>query len=55
VHRRSTDGEATVHVSIGRIELTAVQEASPPARRTVQVKPSLPLHEYLSRRQGRPS
>jgi hypothetical protein len=55
-HRRSNDGEATeVHVSIGRIELTAVQDASPPARRTAPVKPSLPLHEYLSRRQGRPS
>ena len=51
-HRHSTDGENTeVHVSIGRIELTAVQEASPPARRAAPVKPSLPLHDYLARRQ----
>jgi hypothetical protein len=44
-----------VHVSIGRIELTAVPEASPPARRAGPAKPSLALHEYLARRQRRSS
>jgi hypothetical protein len=50
------NGETTeVHVSIGRIELTAVPEASPPARRAESAKRSLPLHEYLARRQRRSS
>jgi hypothetical protein len=56
VHRHFTAAEATeVHVSIGRIELTAVHEASPPARRAAPVKPSIQLHEYLARRQRGPS
>jgi hypothetical protein len=55
-HRHLAAAEASeVHVSIGRIELTAVHEASPPARRAAPVKPSLPLHEYLARRQRGPS
>jgi hypothetical protein len=56
-HRYPGTGETTeVHVSIGRIELTAVHEASPPsARRATPAKPTLPLHEYLARRQRRPS
>jgi len=55
-HRHSAGSDATeVHVSIGRIEVTAVHEASPPPRRAVPVKPSLPLNEYLARRQRRPS
>lgn len=56
VYRHPTDGEATeVHVSIGRIEVTAVHEASPPPRRAVPVKKSMPLNEYLAQRQrGRP-
>ena len=49
-------GETTdVHVSIGRIELTAVQEAPPPVRRAAPAKPSLSLHDYLGRRQRSPS
>jgi hypothetical protein len=54
-HRQSIPETTEVHVSIGRIELTAVQEASPPARRPAPAKPSLPLHEYLARRQRRSS
>jgi hypothetical protein len=55
-HRHFTAAEATeVHVSIGRIELTAVHDAPPPARRAAPVKPPLPLHEYLARRQRGPS
>jgi hypothetical protein len=55
-YRDSTGSDATeVHVSIGRIEVTAVYEASPPLRRTVPVKKSMPLNEYLAQRQrGRP-
>jgi hypothetical protein len=49
-------GETTdVHVSIGRIELTAVHEAPPPVRRAAPAKPSLSLHDYLGRRQRSPS
>jgi hypothetical protein len=55
VHRHATSEPTEVHVSIGRIELTAVHEAPPPARRPAPAKPSLPLHEYLARRQRRPS
>jgi hypothetical protein len=55
-HQHSNNAETTeVHVSIGRIELTAVQEASPPARRASPVKPSSSLHDYLARRLGRSS
>lgn len=51
-YRDSTGSDATeVHVSIGRIEVTAVHEASPPPRRAVPVKKSMPLNEYLSQRQ----
>lgn len=49
-------GETTeVHVSIGRIELTAVHEAQPPVRRAAPAKPSQSLHDYLGRHQRRPS
>jgi hypothetical protein len=54
-HRLFSAEATEVHVSIGRIELTAVHEASPLARRAAPVKPSLPLHEYLARRQRGPS
>jgi hypothetical protein len=48
--------EATeVHVSIGRIELTAVHDAPMPTRRAAPVKPSVPLREYLARGQRRSS
>jgi hypothetical protein len=54
-HQHPTSEATEVHVSIGRIELTAIHEASPPPRRAPPVKPSLPLHDYLAQRQRRPS
>jgi hypothetical protein len=54
-HRQSASEATEVHVSIGRIELTAVHDAAPSARRPAPAKPSLPLHEYLARRQRRSS
>jgi hypothetical protein len=51
-YRSSAVPEATeVHVSIGRIELTAVHDAPMPARRAAPVKSSVPLREYLARGQ----
>ncbi len=43
-----------VHVTIGRIEVTAVQAATPEKKRTrtEQRRPIMSLDEYLSRRQG---
>lgn len=50
--RHSTNADATeVHVTIGRIDVTAVHEPSTPARRAVRVKNTVPLNEYLARRQ----
>jgi hypothetical protein len=50
--RHSTGSDATeVHVSIGRIEVTAVHEASPPPRRAAPARKSIPLNEYLAQRQ----
>jgi hypothetical protein len=55
-HQPFGGGETTeVHVSIGRIELTAVHEPTPPVRRAAPAKPSLSLHDYLGRHQRRPS
>jgi hypothetical protein len=55
-HQPFGGGDTTeVHVSIGRIELTAVHEPTPPARRAAPAKPSLSLHDYLGRHQRRPS
>jgi hypothetical protein len=46
-------GEATeVHVTIGRIEVTAVHEAPPPKRRTPPSPKPMTLEEYLARRRG---
>lgn len=51
---RHPAGEAAeVHVSIGCIELTAVHEAAPLPRRAPPVKASVPLRDYLARRQER--
>ena len=41
-----------VHVSIGRIEVTAVHESSPPRRDERQVHKPMSLDEYLTKRQG---
>jgi len=41
-----------VHVTIGRIEVTAVHEA-PPAKRAAPSRPApMSLHDYLAKRQG---
>ena len=40
-----------VHVSIGRIEVTAVHEAPPPKRQTPATAKPMTLDEYLARRQ----
>jgi hypothetical protein len=46
-------GEATeVHVTIGRIEVTAVHEAPPSKRRTPPSAKPMTLEEYLARRRG---
>lgn len=45
-------GPAEVHVHIGRIEVTAVQD-SPPAKHSARKgKPPMSLDEYLARHQG---
>jgi len=51
---RSGPSEETteVHVSIGRIEVTAVQEAPPPKRQPRRVAKPMTLAEYLARRRG---
>jgi hypothetical protein len=42
-----------VHVSIGRIEVTAVHEAPPPRRPAPKANKPMSLDEYLARREGR--
>lgn len=41
-----------VHVTIGRIEVTAVHEAPAPKRPAAPVRQPMTLEEYLTRRQG---
>ena len=41
-----------VHVNIGRIEVTAVQEAPPPRRPAPRTAKAMSLDEYLARRAG---
>jgi hypothetical protein len=49
----SRAGESTeVHVTIGRIEVTAVHEAPPSKRRTPPSAKPMTLEEYLARRRG---
>jgi hypothetical protein len=40
----------TVHIRIGRIEVRAVTQASPPARTVAPSRPKLTLDDYLTRR-----
>jgi hypothetical protein len=47
------DEEAPVHVTIGRIEVTALTTAAAPKRAPASRKPGMSLDEYLSRRQRR--
>jgi hypothetical protein len=59
VSRGRSDGadgdtaEPPVHVSIGRIEVTAVAAAPAPKRKTAPRQPSMSLHDYLARRRGK--
>jgi hypothetical protein len=41
-----------IHVSIGRVEIRAIQGASKPARKTGPTGPKLTLDDYLSSRQA---
>lgn len=47
--------EAPVHVTIGRIEVTAVTQTAPAKRASVAPGPSMSLEDYLARRQRRES
>jgi hypothetical protein len=49
---RTADETSDIHVSIGRIEITAVHEAPAPKRRAARTGPALTLEEYLGRRRG---
>ena len=48
-----TSPEPPVHVTIGRIEVTALPPPSPPGRKSAARPPSMSLADYLARRQGR--
>ena len=51
---RVRDGaEPPVHVTIGRIEVSAVTASAPPKRASTAHKPSMSLEDYLARRQRR--
>lgn len=45
------DAESPVHVTIGRIEVTALTQAAPAKRAPAPRKPAMSLDDYLSRRQ----
>jgi hypothetical protein len=49
----ATSSEPPVHVTIGRIEVTALPASSPPGRKSAARPPSMSLADYLARRQGR--
>ena len=49
----ATSPEPPVHVTIGRIEVTALPPSSPPGRKSSARPPSMSLADYLARRQGR--
>lgn len=49
----ATSPEPPVHVTIGRIEVTALPPPSPPGRKSAARPPSMSLADYLARRQGR--
>lgn len=53
--RSSADGEPPIQVTIGRIEVTAVQQAAPVKRAPAPRKPAMSLDDYLARRQRRES
>lgn len=49
----ATSPESPVHVTIGRIEVTAMPAPSSPGRKSAARPPSMSLADYLARRQGR--
>ena len=49
----ATSPEPPVHVTIGRIEVTALPPPSSPGRKSAARPPSMSLADYLARRQGR--
>ena len=51
-HAATVEETTEVHVSIGRIEVTAVQEAAPPPRKTPRGNTPMSLDDYLARRNG---
>lgn len=55
LERGGADREPPIQVNIGRIEVTAVQQAAPPKRAPTPRKPAMSLDEYLARRQRRES
>lgn len=50
---QATSSEPPVHVTIGRIEVTALPAPSSPGRKSAARPPSMSLADYLARRQGR--
>ena len=50
---RTTSPEPPVHVTIGRIEVTALPAPSPPGRKSAARPPSMSLADYVARRQER--
>jgi hypothetical protein len=49
---RDHDQTAEVHIHIGRIDVTAVQEAAPARRRPAAAQPTTSLDAYLARRKS---
>jgi hypothetical protein len=47
----ATDAEPPIHVTIGRIEVTAVTQSTPARRTAPPRKPAMSLDDYLARRQ----
>lgn len=53
--RRVADNEPPIHVTIGRIEVTALTQAPPAKRTPAPRKPAMSLDDYLTRRRRRES
>lgn len=51
----AADAEAPIQVTIGRIEVTALTQSTPPKRAPAPRKPAMSLDDYLVRRQRRES
>ncbi|HEY5810729.1 MAG TPA: hypothetical protein VIT67_22355 [Povalibacter sp.] len=54
LHLEPHVAEPPVHVTIGRIEVTAVTAAPAPKRGPASRNASMPLQDYLARRRGQP-